>query len=108
VDFRRWSRLEIDAKFRNDIRALCRRELSSPKRMAPYLRTCTHGVGLTGFLALIPLKGLSAVEDAGANTYFDMVRAYGGVGFDADVTEPGIQPQRPPQTIPPGGARNPG
>ncbi len=108
VDFRRWTRLQIDEKFRADIRGLCRRELSTPKRMAPYLRTCQNGVGLTGFLAMISLKGLSAVEDAGANTYFDMVRAYGGVGFDADVTEPGIQPQRPAQTVPPGGARNPG
>lgn len=43
VDFRQWTRLEIDAKFRNDIRALCRRVLSKPKSMAPYLHTCTHG-----------------------------------------------------------------
>ena len=108
VDFRKWSRLKIDKKFREDIRGLCRRELSSPKRMAPYLRTCQNGVGLAAFLVAIPLKGLSAVEDAGANTYFEMVRSYGGVGFDADVTTPGIQPQRPPTTVPPGGTRNPG
>lgn len=106
VDFRQWTRLEIDAKFRNDIRALCHRELSEPKRMAPYLRTCTHGVGLTTFIGLIPLKGLSALEDAGANTYYDMVRAYGAVGFDANATMPGVQEYMPNRTFPPGGARN--
>lgn len=106
VDFRQWTRLEIDAKFRTDIQALCRRELSSPKRMAPYLRTCTHGVGLTAFIGLIPLKGLSALEDAGATTYFDMVRAYGAVGFDADATVAGTQEQMPNRTFPPGGVRN--
>jgi hypothetical protein len=74
--------------------------------MAPYLRTCQNGVGLTTFIGLIPIKGLSAVEDAGANTYFDMVRAYGGVGFDADSTQPGTQPQTPARTIPAGGARS--
>lgn len=106
VDFRQWSRLEIDAKFRNDIRMLCRRDLSTPKRMAPYLRTCMNGVGLTTFIGLIPIKGLAALDDAGANTYFDMVRAYGGVGFDADATTPGTQPQMPNRTFPPGGVRN--
>lgn len=106
VDFRTRSRLKIDEKFRGDIRMLCRRDLSTPKRMAPYLRTCTQGVGLVTFIGLIPIKGLSAVEDAGANTYFDMVRAYGGVGFDADSTVAGTQPQAPGQTFPPGGARN--
>ncbi|MBK6763982.1 MAG: hypothetical protein IPG68_12250 [Micrococcales bacterium] len=106
VDFRQWSRLEIDAKFRTDIRALCGRELSTPKRMAPYLRTCTHGVGLTTFVGLIPIKGLAALEDAGANTYYDMVRAYGAVGFDADATVPGTQEQMPNRTSPTGGVRN--
>ncbi len=108
VDFRKWSRLKIDKKFRGDIRMLCRRELSTPKRMAPYLRTCENGVGFTTFLGLIPLKGLSAVEDAGANTYFDMVRAHGGVGFDADATTPGTQPNMPAKTSPTGGRRNNG
>ena len=108
VDFRTWDRLRIDKRFRDDIRTQCRRDLSKPKRMAPYLRTCTHGVGLVAFLASIPLKGLSATEDAGANTYFEMVRSFGGVGFDADSTVAGAQPQMPGKTFPRGGARNNG
>ncbi len=106
VDFRQWSRLEIDEKFRADIGTLCRRDLSTPKRMAPYLRTCMNGVGLTTFVGLIPIKGLAALEDAGANTYFEMVRSYGGVGFDADATVAGTQAQMPNRTFPPGGVRN--
>ncbi|MCU0277706.1 MAG: hypothetical protein MUE31_02315 [Candidatus Nanopelagicales bacterium] len=106
VDFRQWSRLEIDAEFRNDIRMLCRRDLSTPKRMAPFLDTCLHGVGLTAFVALIPIQGLAALDEAGANTYFDMVRAYGGVGFDTNATVPGTQPEMPNRTFPPGGVRN--
>jgi len=106
VDFRQWTRLEIDAKFRNDIRALCRRVLSKPKSMAPYLHTCTHGESLASIIALIPLQGMGALDQAGAETYFGLVREYGGVGFDADATVPGTQAQMPNRTFPPGGVRN--
>lgn len=106
VDFRQWSRLEIDAKFRTDIRTLCHRALSTPKRMAPHLRTCTRGVSLGTFIGLVPIKGLAALEDVGADTYFQMVREYGAVGFDSDATVPGTQPDMPNKTFPPGGVRN--
>lgn len=105
VDFRQWTRLQIDKRFRADIRTLCKRDLSA-KRMRPHLRTCMNGVGLATLVTLIPTSGLSALEDAGADTYFDLVREYGAVGFDADSTTPGTQEQMPNRTFPPGGARD--
>lgn len=106
VDFRQWTRLEIDAKFRTDIRGLCQRELGTSKRMAAHLRTCKQGAGIGTIVALIPINGMAALDNAGANTYFGLVRDYGGVGFDADATVPGTQPQMPNRTFPPGGVRN--
>jgi hypothetical protein len=108
VDFRTWSRLKIDKKFRGDIRQMCRRELSQPKRMQDHLRTCENGIGITTLIASIPNLGLGVLEKSGATTYFEMVRSYGGVGFDANSTVAGIQPNKPASTFPKGGARSNG
>lgn len=106
IDFRTWSRSRIDAKFRDDIQRLCRREIGAAVRRQDLLRTCLNGVSLANLASLISLQGpAKAGESVGAGTYFEAVRTFGGVAYDADVTVPGIQPTTPAQTLPPGGAR---
>ena len=83
VDYRTWSRDEVDQKFYNDIMKQCRGALvGTPDEK--YLKDCR--------------------EDA--YTYVGLVRQFGQGAFDADVTVPGTQTTVPASTNPPGGARN--
>jgi hypothetical protein len=105
-DFRTWSRSRIDTHFRDDIRAICKRQVGNSVRRQDILRTCLNGVSFANLLALAANVGpAKAGESVGANTYLDIVRSRGGVAYDADVTVPGIQTTTPTSTLPAGGAR---
>lgn len=66
VNFRKWSRSEVDAKFLSDMQKICRRE--------------------------IPRKARSArVACVSGKARYYAVRAIGGWFFDADLRTPGIQ-----------------
>jgi hypothetical protein len=106
IDFRTWSRSRIDAKFREDIQRICRREIGTAIRKQDLLKTCLNGVTLANLTSLITLQGPGkAGESVGANTYWELVRTFAAGAYDADVTVPGTQSTTPEQTLPPGGAR---
>ena len=83
IDYRTWSRDEVDQKFFNDIMRQCRAALVGTAD-EPYVKACR--------------------EDA--YTYVGLVRQFGQAAFDADVTAPGTQAVTPASTNPAGGARN--
>lgn len=66
VNFRLWSRGEVDKKFLEDMRKICVREI--PKRAAGARKACREGRGR-----------------------YRAVRAVGGYFFDADLRKPGTQ-----------------
>ena len=74
-------------------------EVSSTQRqqVTPGHSGNTTSTGVSAPLS--PTNSALPPSDAGANTYFDMVRAHGGVGFDADATTPGTQPNMPATTV---------
>ena len=74
VDFRNWSRQQVDKKFLDDMRLLCRRHI--PARAAIALRNCLGRGGNASF---------------GAESRFNFVRRWGKHFFDADPTQPGAQ-----------------
>ena len=83
IDYRTWTREQVDQKFYEDIMKQCRRFLSGPAHAAD-LKQCQQD----------------------AYTYVGLVRQYGQGAFDADVTTPGTQSVVPATTNPPGGARD--
>jgi hypothetical protein len=102
IDYRPWSRLKVDEKFRSDVQSLCARALQSPENVA----VCSAGLGLDDFKREFLNNPVGALGRAGATTYFDIVRAYGGVGYDANAARVGIQAEMPGETMPAGAARN--
>lgn len=82
VDYRTWSREDVDQKFAADLMAQCHRFLKGAG-LRSERRAC---------LAEVPI-------------YVGLVRQYGQGVFDADVTVPGTQTQMPNATVPPGGVR---
>jgi hypothetical protein len=66
VNFRLWSRSEVDRKFLEDMRKICRREI--PAKATGARSACVKGLGR-----------------------YRAVRAVGGWFFDADLRKPGIQ-----------------
>lgn len=105
IDFRTWSRLRVDTKFRDDIRTLCRRWLNTPAER-PYLDTCLNGITAGQLIALGLNAPAEALARAGAETYYQLVRENGLVGYDTDATTPGTQNVIPEATRPTGGARD--
>ncbi len=113
IDFRNWSRLRIDEKFKADIQRQCRVSLTLPAEKE-WLPTCLEGLTLAQVKEFMlvtsptegPLGAWNLLQDKiGAQLYFDLVRTEGGVGFDADLVTPGTQPAMPPSTNPAGGNR---
>lgn len=100
IDFRTWSRAEVDLKFRNDIRKICRALLKQPAA----LKQCTNGAPFS----ISGASGIFTNNPPGANTYYEGVRAFGKNGFDTDSTTPGTQNVKPGKTTPEGGARSNG
>ncbi|MFN8128128.1 MAG: hypothetical protein U0R28_04965 [Candidatus Nanopelagicales bacterium] len=82
VDYRTWSREDVDQKFAGDLMAQCHRFLKGPG-LSSERKAC---------LAEVPI-------------YVGLVRQYGEGVFDADVTVAGTQTQMPAATTPPGGVR---
>jgi hypothetical protein len=108
VDFRKMGRKAIDQKFLKDIRDICRTELTTHAQRK-YLTTCLNGTTVDGLLAIFAVSGGSfgAVEgQIGAMTYKEMVRRFGAVGFDTDVTIPGTQQGETLKSNPAGGIRD--
>lgn len=113
IDFRTWSRLRVDEKFKADIQRQCRISLTLPAEKE-WLPTCLEGLTLAQVKEFMlvtsptegPLGAWNLLQDKiGAQLYFDLVRTEGGVGFDADVVTPGTQPVMPSSTNPAGGNR---
>lgn len=102
VDYRKWSRYKVDNKFLADVRTLCSRGLETDENVA----VCSGGLGLADFKRLFLANPIAALGQAGATTYFEIVRAYGAVGFDANAARTGIQNEMPGETLPVGAARD--
>ena len=78
VDFRNWSRKQVDDKFLGDMRLLCTRQL--PK---------------TAFTALENCKSTGGTASYGARSRYSVVRCWGNLVFDADPRRPGTQRSGP-------------
>jgi len=74
VDYRTWSRKRVDAKFLDDMRRLCTRQIPA-----------------TAFVALRNCKATGGNASFGAESRFDFVREFGRRFFDADLSRPGTQ-----------------
>ena len=74
VDFRTWSRKQVDEKFLADMRWLCTRQIPATARTA--LKNCKARGGNASF---------------GAESRYNFVRRWGYLFFDADPNEPGTQ-----------------
>lgn len=82
IDYRRWTRDEIDTQFAQDLQHQCVRALKGPRHRAE-LKECKGEV----------------------ETYLALVRKWGVSVYDTDVSTPGTQATAPPTTVPPGGGR---
>jgi hypothetical protein len=82
IDYRGWSREQVDIQFGQDLQHQCARWLRGPALTAER-QTCLAEVA----------------------TYLALVRQWGVTVYDADVTTPGIQQTAPATTIPSGGGR---
>jgi hypothetical protein len=78
VDYRNWSRKRVDAKFLDDMRRLCTRQIPA-----------------TAFIALRNCKASGGNASFGAESRFDFVREFGQRFFDADLSRPGTQRRGP-------------
>ena len=107
VDFREWSRADVDRKFMDDVRTICRKALNTPKERADRTR-CMNGIALADLkiMALLPAGIAVGMSQIGALTYYQAVSTHGGVGYDWDASVPGAQQAMPSSTDPRGGGRN--
>ena len=98
---------EADDKFLADIREICKTELRGAANRAD-LTKCKNGIPLK-YLQPLALSGLTVftgLNTVGAMTYKEIVRTFGGVGYDWDVTTPDTQHSMPAtSTEPRGGGR---
>jgi hypothetical protein len=78
IDYRTWTRHEVDVKFRDDMRLLCEREI--PASAPTALAYCKGNGG--------NMLELSAV---GATTLYNFVDKQGFRFFDKNLTKPGVQ-----------------
>jgi hypothetical protein len=74
VNYRGWSRKEVDDKFRDDLQVLCRKRI--PAKYDTALSRCLSTGGPASF---------------GAEYMYGLVRDYGEANFDADPAQPGTQ-----------------
>jgi hypothetical protein len=74
VDFRNWSRRQVDDKFLADMRLLCTKQIPAAATVA--LANC---------------KARGGNVSIGAVSRYNMVRKVGDSFFDADLTKAGIQ-----------------
>jgi hypothetical protein len=74
VDFRRWTRKEVDDKFLRDMQTLCRRQIPASLKVA---RAQCLGTG--------------GQDSFGAESRYNFVRFWGDNFFDADTTQDGTQ-----------------
>jgi hypothetical protein len=74
VDFRRWTRKQVDDKFLEDMRILCTRQIPAKAKIA--LANCRGRGGKFSF---------------GAESRYNFVRFWGDDFFDADLTQDGAQ-----------------
>jgi hypothetical protein len=83
VDFRNWSRKQVDDKFLADLKTICTREI--PVRDYALTEAGTKGVARNKCL------NRGGPASFGALSYYDAVRRLGGSFFDADPATPGLQ-----------------
>jgi hypothetical protein len=74
VDFRRWTRKQVDDKFLDDMRILCTRQIPAKAK-----------------LALANCRGRGGKFSFGAESRYNFVRFWGDEFFDADTTQDGTQ-----------------
>lgn len=122
IDFRTWSRAQVDQLFYEDIQRRCLKDLLTPAEKA-WRPTCMGGLtlpaaeefffttsqelGMDGEPQGLVFAWVRLQDRVGAQLYLDLVRKHGAVGFDTDATVAGTQNTVPGQTSPAGGARNP-
>ena len=99
IDFRRWTRAEVDALFLKDMRTLCSRQI--PWALAAERQVCRNGLRLMAAIADLP-----STDQVGAFTYYTAVRQAARDAFDTNATVPGVQTDSMPSTWPRGGGRN--
>ncbi|MEX2049186.1 MAG: hypothetical protein WEB90_06385, partial [Gemmatimonadota bacterium] len=91
IDYRRWSRKAVDKKFLADMLKLCNRQI--PARAKYARQKCKSTGGALSF---------------GAHSAYSIVRDWGHLFFDADLTLHGVQKAGNPKARPAGGARDNG
>ncbi|MCL4294040.1 MAG: hypothetical protein KJ056_13630 [Acidimicrobiia bacterium] len=91
VDYRRWSRKQVDDKFWADMAKLCRQQIPPWGKVAR--RKCLGRGGALSF---------------GSASLYGIVRDWGYLFFDADLTVPGVQEAGDWTARPTGGARDNG
>jgi hypothetical protein len=74
VDFRRWTRKQVDDKFLADMRTLCTRQIPASAKVA-----------------LAQCRGKGGTFSFGAESRYNFVRFWGDNFFDADTTQDGTQ-----------------
>ncbi len=89
VDYRTWSRKQVDDKFRDDMFTLCDRQIPA-----------------SATVARAKCKSKGGPLSIGALTLYSFVRTYGWHFFDADLTEAGVQKAGNYVVKPKGGARS--
>ena len=88
VDFRTWTRKQVDDKFLADLRTLCVRQI--PLVNYKWWQPGTRGVARAKCQGSGTFN-LAGLYYKGAVDYYDGVRSFGGSFFDADPATPGVQ-----------------
>lgn len=81
IDYRNWSRLEVDRRFRRDLRLLCHSQI--PESAEGAMAKCVAGASV--------FKNVSVAAQVGADTLYDIVSTFGDLFFDSDLVKPGHQ-----------------
>jgi hypothetical protein len=92
VDYRRWSRMQVDAKFWEDMKALCHTKAKPP-------------IPAKAKNAMAQCEGNAFPRSIGAEKLYEFVNDYGDLFFDADLVVSGEQERANPKLRPAGGAR---
>lgn len=118
INYRTWSRLRVDNKFKNDIVKLCKKYLGNWSSTATKNCSTGHTITLRNAsgqptlsqlnVALLQFAAMAANTKTlvGADTYRQAVRFFGRWLYDTDVSKPGLQLTMVTSTVPPGAARD--
>ncbi|MBI3428989.1 MAG: hypothetical protein HY050_02815 [Actinobacteria bacterium] len=113
IDFRAWTRKQVDFNFYQEIGQLCINALGKGKVAGDVLLSCYSGLTLAKYTTLFVVASAARAAGSfytlplpGARTYYDAVRKIGKLFYDTDITQVGIQTNNKPLTFPTEGGRD--